>query len=124
MLCDIEDAPLVKAVADLKLTNADFDGVRADVSLKAELQAAADAIIARYGKVEPWLGRQTVSACRRLVPPCHCFSPVEARKGPPSTSASTRPIHPMARRFAGRSPSYRHSCAPSVNVKHKIDLHL
>jgi NAD(P)-dependent dehydrogenase (short-subunit alcohol dehydrogenase family) len=51
MLCDIEDAALVKAVADLKLTNADVDGVRADVSLKAELQAAADAIIARYGKV-------------------------------------------------------------------------
>ena len=51
MLCDIEDAALVKAVADLKLTNADVDGVRADVSLKAELQAAADATIARYGKV-------------------------------------------------------------------------
>jgi NAD(P)-dependent dehydrogenase (short-subunit alcohol dehydrogenase family) len=26
MLCDIEDAALVKAVADLKLTNADVDG--------------------------------------------------------------------------------------------------
>jgi NAD(P)-dependent dehydrogenase (short-subunit alcohol dehydrogenase family) len=51
MLCDIEDAALVKAVADLKLTNADVGGVRADVSLKAELQAAADATIARYGKV-------------------------------------------------------------------------
>ena len=51
MLCDIEDAALLKAVADLKLTNADVDGVRADVSLKAELQAAADATIARYGKV-------------------------------------------------------------------------
>jgi NAD(P)-dependent dehydrogenase (short-subunit alcohol dehydrogenase family) len=51
MLCDIEDAALVKAVADLKLTNADVDGVKADVSLKVELQAAADATIARYGKV-------------------------------------------------------------------------
>ena len=51
MLCDIEDAALVKAVADLKFTNADVNGVRADVSLKAELQAAADAAIARYGKV-------------------------------------------------------------------------
>ena len=51
MLCDIEDAALLKTVADLKLTNADVDGVRADVSLKAELQAAADATIARYGKV-------------------------------------------------------------------------
>ena len=39
MLCDIEDAALVKAVADLKLTNADVDGVRADVSLKAERAA-------------------------------------------------------------------------------------
>ena len=51
MLCDIEDAALIKAVADLKLTNADVDSVRADVSLKAELQVAADATIARYGKV-------------------------------------------------------------------------
>jgi len=51
MLCDIEEAALVKAVADLKRTNADIDSVRADVSLKPELQAAADATIARYGKV-------------------------------------------------------------------------
>ncbi len=51
MLCDIEDAALAKAVADLKLTNADIDSVRADVSLKAELQAAADATVARYGKI-------------------------------------------------------------------------
>ena len=35
----------------MKLTNADVDGVRADVSLKAELQAAADATVARYGRV-------------------------------------------------------------------------
>jgi hypothetical protein len=51
MLCDIEEAVLAKAVADLKLTNADVGGVRGDVSLKAELQAAADATVARYGKV-------------------------------------------------------------------------
>jgi NAD(P)-dependent dehydrogenase (short-subunit alcohol dehydrogenase family) len=51
MLCDIEDEALKKAVAELKRTNADVDGVKADVSLKAELQAAADATIARYGKV-------------------------------------------------------------------------
>ena len=51
MLCDIEDAALARAVADLKTTNADVEGVRADVSLKAELQAAADATIARYGRV-------------------------------------------------------------------------
>ena len=35
----------------MRLTNADVDGVKADVSLKAELKAAADATIARYGKV-------------------------------------------------------------------------
>jgi NAD(P)-dependent dehydrogenase (short-subunit alcohol dehydrogenase family) len=51
MLCNIEEEALAKAVADLKLTNADVDSVRADVSLKAELQAAADATVARYGKI-------------------------------------------------------------------------
>src|SRR6185369_13244183 len=51
MLCDVEAAALAEAVARLKATNADVDGVVADVSLKAELQAAADAAIARYGKV-------------------------------------------------------------------------
>ena len=51
MLCDIEAGALAKAVEGLKATNADVEGVRADVSLKAELKAAADATIARYGKV-------------------------------------------------------------------------
>lgn len=51
MLCDIEQESLDRAVAELKRTNADVDGVKADVSLKAELQAAAEATIARYGKV-------------------------------------------------------------------------
>src|SRR5204862_3112204 len=51
MLCDIEEQALAKAVADLKRTNADVDSVRADVSLKAELQAAADATVARYGRI-------------------------------------------------------------------------
>jgi NAD(P)-dependent dehydrogenase (short-subunit alcohol dehydrogenase family) len=51
MLCDIEEAALAKAVEGLKTTNADVEGVRADVSLKAELKAAAEATIARYGKV-------------------------------------------------------------------------
>ncbi|HEY4043286.1 MAG TPA: SDR family NAD(P)-dependent oxidoreductase [Rhodopila sp.] len=51
MLCDIEEAALAMAVAGLKSTNADVDGVRADVSLKADLKAAADATVARYGKV-------------------------------------------------------------------------
>lgn len=51
MLCDIEDAALAAALEQLRLTNVDVDGVKADVSLKAELAAAADATIARYGKV-------------------------------------------------------------------------
>jgi NAD(P)-dependent dehydrogenase (short-subunit alcohol dehydrogenase family) len=51
MLCDIEEAALSAAVAQLRLTNVDVDGVKADVSLKAELVAAAEATTARYGKV-------------------------------------------------------------------------
>ncbi|MGB7656332.1 MAG: SDR family NAD(P)-dependent oxidoreductase [Novosphingobium sp.] len=51
MLCDIEQAALDAAVAALAATNADVAGVRADVSLKAELQAAAEETIARFGKV-------------------------------------------------------------------------
>ncbi len=51
MLCDIEQEAFAKAVERLKQTNVDVEGVRADVSLKDELAAAADAIIARYGKV-------------------------------------------------------------------------
>ncbi len=51
MLCDIEQAALDNAVARLKETNADVAGVKADVSLKAELQAAADATLERYGEV-------------------------------------------------------------------------
>src|SRR3979411_2274614 len=50
MLCDIEEEALATAVAKLKLTNADVDGVRADVSLKANLQAAADDPGARHGR--------------------------------------------------------------------------
>lgn len=51
MLCDIEQAALDAAVAELKATNADVAGVKADVSLKAELQAAAQATVAQYGDV-------------------------------------------------------------------------
>ena len=51
MLCDIEEAALANATADLKRTNADVDSVKADVSLKRELQSAADATVARYGKI-------------------------------------------------------------------------
>lgn len=51
MLCDIEQGALDKAVAGLKATNADVEGVQADVSIKAELQRAADETVARFGKV-------------------------------------------------------------------------
>ncbi len=51
MLCDIEDEALSAALEQLRLTNVDVDGVKADVSLKAELAAAAQATLARYGKV-------------------------------------------------------------------------
>src|SRR5262249_54066437 len=51
MLCDIEEAALAAAREKLQLTNADVDAVKADVSLKAELQAAAKTTMARYGKV-------------------------------------------------------------------------
>ena len=45
MLCDIEEAALAWAVEALKPSNAEIAGVKADVSLKRELQAAADATI-------------------------------------------------------------------------------
>jgi NAD(P)-dependent dehydrogenase (short-subunit alcohol dehydrogenase family) len=51
MLCDIEEAALKNAVEGLRRTNADVDAFKADVSLKPELQAAADATVARYRKV-------------------------------------------------------------------------
>jgi NAD(P)-dependent dehydrogenase (short-subunit alcohol dehydrogenase family) len=51
MLCDIEEAALAAALEKLRSTNADIEGVRADVSLKGELAAAAEATLARYGKV-------------------------------------------------------------------------
>ena len=51
MLCDIEEAALASAVEGLKRTNADVASVRADVSLKAELLAAAEETRARYGGV-------------------------------------------------------------------------
>jgi NAD(P)-dependent dehydrogenase (short-subunit alcohol dehydrogenase family) len=51
MLCDIEEDALAAALEKLRSTNADVDGVRADISLKGELAAAAEATLARYGKV-------------------------------------------------------------------------
>jgi NAD(P)-dependent dehydrogenase (short-subunit alcohol dehydrogenase family) len=52
MMCDIEKDALDEAVGGLKQTNADVDGVIADVSLKDQLQAAADATMERYGRVD------------------------------------------------------------------------
>lgn len=52
MLCDIERVALDAALEGLRRTNADVDGVIADVSLKGNLQAAADATMARYGRVD------------------------------------------------------------------------
>ena len=51
MLCDVERPALDRAVEGLRRTNVDVESVAADVSLKTELQAAADATIARYGRV-------------------------------------------------------------------------
>jgi NAD(P)-dependent dehydrogenase (short-subunit alcohol dehydrogenase family) len=52
VLCDIEATALSAAVENLKrATNADVIGVTADVSLKSELQKAADETLARHGKV-------------------------------------------------------------------------
>jgi len=51
MLCDIEQAALNEALAGLRATNADVSAVRADVSLKHELQKAAEATIDAYGEV-------------------------------------------------------------------------
>jgi NAD(P)-dependent dehydrogenase (short-subunit alcohol dehydrogenase family) len=51
MLCDIDTGALERAVAELRKSNADVDSVRADVSIKAEIKAAAEAALARYGEV-------------------------------------------------------------------------
>jgi NAD(P)-dependent dehydrogenase (short-subunit alcohol dehydrogenase family) len=51
MLCDIEAPALAEAVEGLKRAGAEVDGVKADVSLKADLEQAARATIARFGKV-------------------------------------------------------------------------
>jgi NAD(P)-dependent dehydrogenase (short-subunit alcohol dehydrogenase family) len=51
MLCDIQQDALDHAVANLRTTNADVAGVRADVSLKDDLRAAAEATLAAYGEI-------------------------------------------------------------------------
>jgi NAD(P)-dependent dehydrogenase (short-subunit alcohol dehydrogenase family) len=51
MLCDIEENALAAAFEGLKRTNADVACVKADVSLKSELEDAAKTTLDRYGKV-------------------------------------------------------------------------
>jgi NAD(P)-dependent dehydrogenase (short-subunit alcohol dehydrogenase family) len=51
MLADIEKAALDKVVEGLKRTNADVDGVVADVSLKGAVEEAAAKTLDRFGKV-------------------------------------------------------------------------
>lgn len=51
MMADIEEAALEKAAEKLLATNADVATIVTDVSLKAQLQHAADVTIARFGKV-------------------------------------------------------------------------
>ncbi|HEV2362567.1 MAG TPA: SDR family NAD(P)-dependent oxidoreductase [Caulobacteraceae bacterium] len=51
MLCDIEQGALDGALARLRETNAHVEGVKADVSLKAELEAAAQATLDAFGEV-------------------------------------------------------------------------
>src|SRR5262245_39164358 len=62
MLCDIEEKALAAALDKLRATNADVDGVRADISLKDELAAAAEATVARYGKVHILVNNAGVGA--------------------------------------------------------------
>ncbi|HEY5070620.1 MAG TPA: SDR family NAD(P)-dependent oxidoreductase [Caulobacteraceae bacterium] len=50
MLCDIEQGALDTALAQLRQTNAQVEGVKADVSLKSELQAAAQATLDAFGE--------------------------------------------------------------------------
>jgi NAD(P)-dependent dehydrogenase (short-subunit alcohol dehydrogenase family) len=51
MLCDIEAAPLAEALAGVQAAGAEADAVKADVSVKSDLERAAEATIARFGKV-------------------------------------------------------------------------
>ena len=51
MLCDIQREALDRAVTALREAGADVDGVAADVSLKSDLEAAAQATLTRFGDV-------------------------------------------------------------------------
>src|SRR5215467_9463024 len=68
MLCDIEEEALKKAVADLKTrTNVDVDGVKADVSLKGELQAAAEATVRGMAESTYWSTMRAWTAAAPMV---------------------------------------------------------
>jgi NAD(P)-dependent dehydrogenase (short-subunit alcohol dehydrogenase family) len=62
MLCDINAGALDAATSALRSADADVDGIQADVSVKAELQAAARATIARFGKVHILVNNAGVGA--------------------------------------------------------------
>jgi len=80
-MCDIEEAALAEVVAGLKrATNADIDGVRSDVSLKAELAWAAEATLAR------WSGRYSLCGAVRNGRPSPIGLPPWS--GPPTCSRS------------------------------------
>jgi NAD(P)-dependent dehydrogenase (short-subunit alcohol dehydrogenase family) len=74
MLCDIEEGALAKAVEGLKRTNADVDGVRADVSIKTELKAGrrdhGPLYLVELRRIEPGEDRirQGAVAQSRLAP--------------------------------------------------------
>ena len=51
MLCDIEQDALDRALGGLRATNANVSGFRADVSLKDDLRAAAEATLEAYGEI-------------------------------------------------------------------------
>jgi NAD(P)-dependent dehydrogenase (short-subunit alcohol dehydrogenase family) len=97
MLCDIEQGALDAAVARLKATNADVEGVKADVSLKAELQAAAQATLDRYGEVH-----NPAQQCRRrrLRPLRHVKRRgmgVDDRRQPDGGDLGRRDLRPVDR---------------------------
>ena len=74
MLCDIEEAALSAALKQLRLTNVDVDGVKADVSLKAELVAAAEATM-------PAMARCVSSSTTRASAAVGLMAPGPRRRG-------------------------------------------
>ena len=101
MLCDIEDAALKSALEKLKATNADVDGVRADVSLKGELVSAAEATIARYDKVHILVNNAGVGG--------------GGPYGMSITTSENRPVENSA--FSERSAAAASYCCPSLSCR-------